>query len=248
MNLVRLKDIKTPRPVADLDAATLAELQTALSHLGYPVGAIDGMFGPKTRSAWAEFKSDVLPGNPAMIGPDAVAALERALDPWGGAAVRDFATKEGTIHAITLECEALGLELKTQIAYVLATTQWETMRTFKPVKEAFWLSEEWRRENLRYYPYYGRGFVQLTWENNYRTYGDILGLDLVGDPDLALQPETAAFVLVHGFKVGTFTGRKISDYINQGQTDFVNARRCINGLDKAHEIASIAQTYLHGLV
>jgi hypothetical protein len=49
------------------------------------------------------------------------------------------------------------------MAYVLATTQWETAQTFKPVREAFWKDEEWRRVNLaRYYPYYGRGFVQLT--------------------------------------------------------------------------------------
>ena len=47
----------------------------------------------------------------------------------------------------------------------------------------------------------------------------------------------ALFALVHGFKTGTFTGRKITDYINRSETDFVNARRCINGTDKATEIA-----------
>ena len=115
------------------------------------------------------------------------------------------------------------------------------------VREAFWLSEEWRKRNLRYYPYYGRGYVQLTWENNYQKYSDILGVDLVGNPDLAMENDIALFVLVHGFKTGTFTGRKITDYINDFETDFINARRRINGTDRAHEIAELAENYLNDL-
>jgi predicted chitinase len=30
--------------------------------------------------------------------------------------------------------------------------------------------------------YYGRGLVQLTWRNNYKKMGDLLGLDLVHHP------------------------------------------------------------------
>ena len=66
-------------------------------------------------------------------------------------------------------------------------------------------------------------------------------------PHLALNPNTALFVLVHGFKTGTFTGRRISDYINAGAADFVNARRCINGTDHAHDIAQLAEKYLQGI-
>jgi Chitinase class I len=40
--------------------------------------------------------------------------------------------------------------------------------------------------------YFGRGFIQLTWKNNYAAMGQKLGMDLVGNPDLALNPETAA--------------------------------------------------------
>jgi len=157
----------------------------------------------------------------------------------------DFSTKEGTIAAIRAECQKQGLGLPEQIAYVLATVEWETGGTFQPVREAYWKSEEWRRQNLRYYPYYGRGYVQLTWEANYRKYAKIMGLDLVGNPDLALQPEVALFILVHGFKTGAFTGKKLEDYINVNEADFIQARQCINGLDHAKEIAALAKKYLH---
>jgi len=156
----------------------------------------------------------------------------------------DFFTKEGTMAAIEAECKKQEIGLPTQIAYVLATVEWETNRTFKPVREAYWLSEDWRRQNLRYYPYYGRGFVQLTWEANYRNYGQIMGIDLVSNPDLALDPEVALFILIHGFRTGMFTGKKIIDYINGDGYNFIQARRCINGLDKAEEIAALAEKYL----
>lgn len=156
----------------------------------------------------------------------------------------DFSTKGGVIAAIKAECDKQGLNLAEQQAYVLATVDWETGHTFKPVREAFWKDEEWRRQNLRYYPYYGRGYVQLTWKDNYSKYAAILGIDLVNNPDLALEPATAVFILVHGFRTGAFTGKKIVDYINEAHTDFLDARRCINGLDKAEEIAAIAAQFM----
>lgn len=148
------------------------------------------------------------------------------------------------IDSIRESANSFGLTLKTQHAYIIATAHWETASTLKPVKEAYWNSESWRRDNLRYFPFYGRGYVQLTWEFNYRTYGSLLGLDLVENPDLALKPDIAMFILCHGFKHGTFTGRKLEDYIKRGKTDFLNARRCINGIDKQQQIARLAHRYL----
>ncbi len=246
LRLKILPQIKTPLPVNRLNREQLRELQTALSRLGYPVGDIDGLFGAKTRNAWTEFETDVFGGNPLLIGPVSIDILQKKLNKIING-FYNFATKEGTIEAIKLECVGQEINLKTQIAYVLATVEWETARTFKPVREAFWLSEEWRKENLRYYPYYGRGYVQITWEKNYKKYSDILEIDLPGMPDLAMNELVALFILVHGFKTGTFTGRKISDYINKFQTDFVDARRCINGTDHAEDIAKLAEKYLQTL-
>lgn len=245
MKLVELVKLTQAKPINLLSDAEAKELQTALKLLGYPVGEVDGLIGPKTRTAWSEFEVDVSLGNPEIVSPVSVEKLQAMLntDTTTGK-VHDFSTTQGTIEAIRWECQSQGIGLPTQIAYVLATTEWETARTFKPVREAFWLSEAWRKKNLRYYPYYGRGFVQLTWKNNYQTYSDLLHVDLVNNPDQAMDPNVALFVIVHGFKVGTFTGRKITDYINNQTTDFLRARRCINGNDQASKIAALAQKYL----
>ncbi|MDK1229592.1 hypothetical protein [Cronobacter turicensis] len=163
----------------------------------------------------------------------------------------DFSTRNGVIHAIVAECKRQGLVLNTQIAYVLATVKRETGDTFQPVKEGDWqghiVTDVYRREHYRYYPYYGRGYVQITWEHNYKTYSDKLNTDMVADPELALEPNNALFILVDGFKNGVFTGHSISDYVNEATTDFFNARRCINGLDHAAQIKGFAEEYLSQL-
>lgn len=135
--------------------------------------------------------------------------------------------------------------LRNQLAYVLATAYWETARTMKPVKEAYWVknAEAWRKKNLRYWPWYGRGFVQLTWEANYIKAGQKLGRDFTKDPDAVMEPDNSAEILVLGSKEGWFTGKKLSDYITLQKSDFRNARRIINGTDKASDIAAIARQY-----
>lgn len=143
-------------------------------------------------------------------------------------------------NLILRECEAQGVTSDAQKAYILATVEWETNGTFKPVKEAYWLSEDWRKRHLRYYPYYGRGYVQLTWKENYNRFGKLLELDLVNAPDIVLEPEISAEILVIGMRDGLFTGKKLADYINDSLLDFVGARKIVNGIDKAHTIASMA--------
>lgn len=136
-----------------------------------------------------------------------------------------------------------------QWAYVFATTFHETNATFLPVKEAYWLSESWRLKNLRYAPHYGRGYVQITWEDNYKFFSKILGVDLVKSPDLTMIPKNAFKIMVYGFVNGSFTKRKvgknlvpnkITDFINDKEKNFKKARLCINGTDKADLIASYA--------
>lgn len=159
------------------------------------------------------------------------------------------ALKKGHAPVLIQQAATAGL-LRNQLAYVLATSDWETAHTHKPVREAYWLSETWRKNNLRYYPWYGRGFVQLTWERNYKRAQKELGLGtmLTDDPDKAMDPQIAADICIKGMSDGWFTGKKLSDYITLRRSDFVNARRIINGTDRAHEIASIAREYDEALL
>lgn len=152
----------------------------------------------------------------------------------------------GDTRLILAECEAAGL-LRNQAAYVLATAFWETNRTVKPVVEAYWLSEGWRSRNLRYYPWHGRGYVQLTWERNYLKAGQLLDIDMLTDPDVALDPVVAAKVLVIGSRDGWFTGKRLDNYITLKKSDFAGARRIINGTDRAGTIAGIAADYDNAL-
>lgn len=140
--------------------------------------------------------------------------------------------------------------LRNQLAYILATSLWETAYTMTPVREAYWLNEQWREDNLSYYPWYGRGYVQLTWEDNYaRAQSELhLGTVLTDEPDSALRPLIASRVLVRGMLDGWFTGKKLDDYITLQQSDYVNARRIINGTDHASDIADIAYEYDNALL
>jgi hypothetical protein len=128
-------------------------------------------------------------------------------------------------------------------AYMLATVKHETADTYLPVREAYWRSESWRESNLRYYPWYGRGYVQLTWEFNYIKASTELDVDLTTSPDAAMKPDVAYQIMSDGMRKGWFTGKRFDDYITRPATDYRGARRIINGTDKARLIASYADKF-----
>ncbi len=131
------------------------------------------------------------------------------------------------------------------ISYALATIQRECAGTFQPIAE-------YGKGNGRPYGkpdsvtgkvYAGRGYVQLTWKANYATMAKVTGADLVNNPDLALQPEIAYRILSYGMRNGSFTGVGLKKYINDMGCDYFNARKIINGLDHAQEIAEAAEWF-----
>lgn len=138
-------------------------------------------------------------------------------------------------------------------AYGLTTSWRETNKTMQPVREAYWLSEDWRKTHLRYYPHYGRGFVQLTHLTNYQRADDELGLAgaLVTDLDKAMEPDIAAMIMVRGMAEGWFTGKKMADYLptlgKANERQFRLARYIINGQDAAAEIAANALKFQSAL-
>lgn len=140
----------------------------------------------------------------------------------------------------------------SHVAYALATSFHETAKRMQPVREGLNASDAWRKKNLRYYPYYGRGDVQLTWLANYQKADQELGLGgrLVADLDLALDPHISAQIMLKGMTEGWFTGKKLKDYLPSSESSkyqFTQARRIINGTDKAVMIAEYAMIFQEAL-
>lgn len=89
----------------------------------------------------------------------------------------------------------------------------------------------------------GRGYCQITGHDNYAKFGRLLGVDLVGNPDLALQDDIAGKIIVVGMRDGLFTGKALRDYFTSTSSDWLNARRIINSLDRATDIAGYAKLF-----
>lgn len=156
---------------------------------------------------------------------------------------RVAASQVSGMSAILDEWERRGLTDLRWIAYMLATTFHETAKTMQPI-------EEYGRGKGRRYGqpvngkvYYGRGYVQLTWADNYERMGKLLGVDLLNHPARALDPDVAAAIMFEGMTRGMFTGRKLSDHFNDRRTDWRGARKIVNGLDRADLIAGHATAF-----
>lgn len=137
------------------------------------------------------------------------------------------------------------------VAYALGTTFHETARAMQPVRETG------RGRGTRYGTlYYGRGYVQLTWRDNYDRAGRELGIDLAGDPDRALEPGVALAVMRQGMEAGWFAGdargrhtlaRHLPDDVAT-EAAFARARRIINGTDRAALVAGHALAFQAALL
>lgn len=152
----------------------------------------------------------------------------------------------GDTQLIITECKKRGLNL-WETAYVLATAYHESAHTMKPVRE---YGGEAYLKKKKYYPYVGMGYVQLTWDYNYKKASDKLGVDFLKSPKLLLEPKYAVPILVIGMVEGWFTGKSLKSYIDgideddkEDLREFSNARRIINGTDKQVLIGKIALEY-----
>ena len=148
------------------------------------------------------------------------------------------------------EYEGGGTPMDDQrwLAYMLATTYHETATRMWPISE---YGSEAYLKSKKYWPFIGRGFVMLTWEDNYRHASAALSLyderDLVEHPELALDSLIATRIMFRGMAEGWFTGKKLGQYFNDFEDDPVNARQIINGNDCDELIAGYHQEFMAAL-
>lgn len=160
-------------------------------------------------------------------------------------------------------------------AYMLATAWHETAATMQPIRERggeayftklYDVAGDRPKICIQYGNtcagdgprFCGRGYVQLTWKSNYAKadaelaeVGLIQAGDLLETPDIAMQPNLAALIMLRGMVEGWFTGKRLSTYLpTKGVAtadQYRQARRIINGMDKADLIEDYAQAFERAL-
>lgn len=178
---------------------------------------------------------------------------------------------EAIIHQWNLSMESAAPALspdieKKQLGYILGTVYREAGKDMYPVREGFAkddadaiahvtalfnrkvISHNYALPDpVTHLSYFGRGQVQVTWADNYKNIGHLIGKDLYHHPELALDVEVSAEIAVRGMRGGWFTGVGLDRYFNVTTSDWINARRIINGTDVATLIAGNAQRFLDSI-
>jgi hypothetical protein len=98
--------------------------------------------------------------------------------------------------------------------------------------------------------------VQITGRGNYSKWSERLGIDLIANPDKAIEPQIAADICIIGMRDGLFApaAGPLSRYILGEKRDFLNARAVVNGgelkrfPEKAKLIVSYAESYYQALL
>ena len=150
------------------------------------------------------------------------------------------------------------------LAYMLGTAHHETGRTMQAVRETFassddqaiarlnrafnagrlpWVSQPYWHKDGAGKSWLGRGLVQITHKANYQKLGQLIGVDLVADPGQAMSLPVAIKIMFTGMTKGSFTGKKLGDFFAGPRSDWRNARRIINGVERADLVASYARQY-----
>jgi hypothetical protein len=251
------------------NAANTAFARHVQARLGVTV---DGWAGTKTRAAFdaalppeghADAEEKPVP-QIASVNLDQAkffSAVRQSL--FGGRLTSD---QVNGMTGILAAFDTVGDGMPDTLAYAMATAYHETGRRMVPVREGFATTDAGARRAVnalaarrgansavaRYarpqppygHVYYGRGHVQLTWLENYERSSLDAGIDLVKHPDAMLDPVVSALILIVGLLDGRWNGRGhgLRHYLDRG--DCREARRTVNILDKADEIADQAQRFL----
>lgn len=264
-----LRKVKIAVPSGQWDKELTSAVQRALAEffLLNPNDDVDGAIGPRTREAWKFFQEAMGHRISDSIDETSAGLLITTLNNPAGlvgkpkvALQRDFAfhrrkTDQNRATTVPSIIEAArDRQLTTaQIAYILATAEHES-DSFRTLEEYSDGNQYDGRTDLGNTSpgdgarFKGRGYAQLTGRLNYTRYSDITGLQLLKFPVVLMnRPALSVFVIVDGMMRGIYTGRRLDEFVNTSKQDFVNARRVVNGLDRADKIAAQANDWLRTL-
>lgn len=247
------------KPAAAVTTPSVAAATTGPATVP-PSGAVESALSHYSDTAVTphKVKSQVIRSNPDAMYEDLVKA--------SGLTKAEYPAARRTAKDLLAENAEHGVNNINQYAYELATTKREThmgnwMNEFGKssyFEKKYGMNSSHRDDLQNTQPgdgakFHGRGLVQITGRRNYTDWTERMekenyqhngqAVDLVNHPELAADPGIAAHIAVKGMRDGTFTGRKMGDYINDSKTDFYNARRVINGTDHAQEIADQATAF-----
>ena len=124
-----------------------------------------------------------------------------------------------------------------QFAYVIATIEHECGFVPKHERRADRDKNDhnrqiWEWQNRYWHTgYYGRGLPQITWRDNYVLFGRLLGIPLAENPELAMDVDVGARIVIIGMWHGLFTGKRIDEFISvkRKRNNWVKARSIYNG-------------------
>jgi len=236
--------------------------------------SVDGIIGPSTpmiiggrfrsrnavpsdTGAVPRWVARLMENDPAAMRPrrleglDIGGAIDMAEYSFGALAPNQRSGLTGLLRALAADPAISDLRWG---AYMLATVKHECAGAWQPIEEygkgsgrAYGHAVSVRGETGRPVrnAYYGRGYVQLTWRENYLAMGMRLGIGrtLEIHPELALDPDIAYRIMSGGMRNGVFTGRALDRFINAKGADYLNARRTVNGLDQAAVIEGYANRF-----
>jgi peptidoglycan hydrolase-like protein with peptidoglycan-binding domain len=224
--------------------ALIKQIQVRLRALKVLHDKADGLYGPNTKNAIERFaRAFELPLD--QISPTFAKKLievqevplmndtSRWIDVQTAAELMGakLSDVETYLPPLIEKLEARGILNQPTLVAALATISVETAG-FQPINEwggnsYFHEMYEGRSDLGNTQPgdgvrFHGRGFVQITGRANYQHYGDKLGVPLVDNPELALDPDVAAGILVEYFWERSVDQRALAQ-------DWQGVRRAVNG-------------------
>lgn len=197
MNLQEIikKNLVKPLDFLAEDRELCRQIQSRLNNLGLlPPNGVDGIYGPQTQNAFAQFKKATNQSNPDKLGPGSAKILLELKELPGGGGLQSKNLNLDKIPSqwknaakpyvptLVKAFQAQGIHHPKVFAYACATIGRESSWNPKAVNKTDAAAKT---------GFPGAGLAQITWDFNYKAVGDATGIDFVHHPEYMFDPEKA---------------------------------------------------------